>query len=139
MKALTTILLLCLTTLLAADTSAQCDTIASICEKHITNAYISDGQFYRALLFEDETAEFNMTLFGGTTYRMAGCSGLTDGNLMFTVYDKERNLLFSNKEHATGPFWDLVVANTLDVIIEANLDTSKAGSGCAVILVGFKR
>ena len=70
----------------AAGASAQCDTIASLCEKNITAEYIPDGQFYRALLHDDEQAEFNLTLFGGTTYRVAACSGTSDGNLIFSVF-----------------------------------------------------
>ncbi|MBK6627870.1 MAG: hypothetical protein IPJ87_09155 [Flavobacteriales bacterium] len=123
----------------AGQASAQCDTIADLCAKHITTSYIPDGQFYRALLQGDELAEFSLTLFGGTTYRVAACSGLADGNLVFSVFDQERNLLFTNKEHANSPYWDLVVANTLDVTIEAQLDPSKLGSGCAVMLIGFKQ
>jgi hypothetical protein len=80
---------------------------------------IPDGQFYRALLQGDEVAEFGLTLFGGTTYRVAACSGDSDGALVFSVYDKERNLLFTNKEHGNAPYWDLAVANTLDVTVEA--------------------
>ena len=118
---------------------AQCDTIASLCEKNITAEYIPDGQFYRALLRDDEVAEFNLTLFGGTTYRVAACSGTSDGNLIFSVYDKDRNLLFSNKDYNNDPYWDLVVANTLDVTINAELDPRKANSGCAVLLIGFKK
>lgn len=124
---------------LAGGATAQCDTIASICERHITSEYIPDGQFYRALLRADEMAEFNLTLFGGTTYRVAACSGTSDGNLIFSVYDKDRNLLYSNKEYNNDPYWDLVVANTLDVTINAELDPGKANSGCAVLLIGFKK
>lgn len=117
---------------------AQCDTIASLCNKHITSEYISDGQNYRSLLLDDEIAEFNMTLYGGNTYRFAGCSGLADGNLIFSVYDKERNLLFTNEEYSNAPYWDFKITNTLDCIIEANLDPNSLASGCAVLLVGFK-
>lgn len=84
-------------------------------------------------------AEFALTLFGGTTYRVAACSGDTDGILLFEVFDRERNLLFTNEAHGNAPYWDLAVANTLDVTIEARLDASKAGSGCAVMLIGFKK
>ena len=124
---------------LGMGASAQCDTIATICEKHITAAYIPDGQFYRALLYEDETAEFGLTLFGGNTYRVAACSGLSDGNLVFSVYDQQHTLLFTNQDQGTSPHWDLAIANTIDVTIEANLDAAKAGSGCAVLLIGFKK
>lgn len=118
---------------------AQCDTIASLCDEHITSEFISDGQDYRALLLDDEIAEFSMTLYGGSVYRFAACSGLEDGNLIFSVYDQERNLLFTNKEYSNAPYWDFSITNTIDCIIEANLDPDNLASGCAVLLVGFKQ
>ncbi|MCO6500729.1 MAG: hypothetical protein J5I47_10165 [Vicingus serpentipes] len=118
---------------------AQCDTIASLCDRHITNSFVSDGQNYRALLVDDQIAEFDMTLYGGSTYRFAACSGLSDGNLIFSVYDKERNLLFTNKEYSNSPYWDFKITSTIDCTIEANLDPNVSASGCAVLLVGFKQ
>lgn len=118
---------------------SMCGPIAERCEQHITDAYIPDGQFYRALLQGDEVAEFGITLQGGTTYRVAACSGDSDGILVFTVRDREGNELFSNREHGNAPYWDLVVAHTIEANLEANLDPSKTGSGCAVMLIGFKR
>ena len=118
---------------------AQCDTIASLCDNHIKDGFISDGQDYRSLLLDDEIAEFNLTLYGGSTYRFAACSGLSDGNLIFSVYDKERNLLFTNKEYSNAPYWDFKITNTIDCIVEANLDPNSLASGCAVLLVGFKQ
>jgi hypothetical protein len=136
-----TTILLVTATLLCSSAMAQpmCEPVASRCEKHITANYIPDGQFYRALLQGDDLAEFGLTLYGGTTYRVAACSGETDGVLVFSVYDRQRNLLFTNKEHGNAPYWDLAVANTIDVVLEAHLDPSKAGSGCAVMLIGFKK
>src|ERR1700751_1742788 len=85
-------------------THAQCDTIASVCAKHIISSFISDGQQYRALLLNpDETAEFKTTFFGETVYRLAACSGLTDGNLIFNIYDQDRNIIFSNKDYKNAP------------------------------------
>ena len=124
---------------IAAKSQGLCAPIADRCEAHITSQYIPDGQFYRALLQGDEVAEFDLTLFGGSTYRVAACSGDSDGILLFSVFDKDRNLLYTNKEHSSAPYWDLAITNTLDVSIEASLDPSKAGSGCAVMLVGFKK
>lgn len=139
MRKTTNFLLIAASLMIGSVAQAQCDTIASVCEKHISSTYIPDGQFYRALLREDEVAEFALTLFGGATYRVAACSGLTDGNLVFSIYDKDRNVLYTNKEHNNDPYWDLVIASTLDVTIEAQLDQSKASSGCAVMLIGFKK
>lgn len=119
--------------------NAQCDTIASICSKHITSKFISDGQSYRSLLLNQEVAEFHVTFFGGSTYRIAGCSGVTDGNLTFTIFDQERNQLFTNDEFKNAPYWDFKVNSTIDCIIEAQLGSGEAASGCAVLLIGFKQ
>ena len=124
--------------------SAQiADTVASVCAKHFENQFISDGQQYRALLMNaDETAEFHVTLYGGTMYRIAACSGLKDGDLVFSVYDTdtERNLLFTNKDFKNAPYWDFKVNNTLDCVIEAKLDSEGSkSSGRAVVLIGFKQ
>jgi hypothetical protein len=121
--------------------SGQCDTIANLCNRHIVPAFISDGQQYRSLLLNsEEYSEFNTTFFGETTYRIAACSGTNDGNLIFTIYDQDRNMLFTNKKTKNAPYWDFKVKATLSAIIEAKLDPAKnQGSGCAVILIGFKQ
>ncbi|HTA83165.1 MAG TPA: hypothetical protein VK783_09535 [Bacteroidia bacterium] len=122
--------------------NAQCDSIASSCAKrNLDPSFISDGQLYRALLVNaDETAEFHVTFYGGTIYRIAACSGMSDGNLMFTIYDSQRNLLFTNGQYQNAPYWDFSVKSTVDCIINAQLNpTTNAGSGCAVILIGFKQ
>ncbi len=121
--------------------NAQCDTIANICAKHIISSFISDGQQYRALLLNsEETAEFHTTFFGETTYRLAACSGSSDGNLVFNIYDQDRHLLFTNRNQKNAPYWDFKVKSSIEAIIEAQLDANKnPGSGCAVILIGFKQ
>ena len=138
-RILLSVALVCSGLLGAAQPSTLCDPIAAQCQRHITEQYIPDGQFYRTLLNGDETAEFDLTLFGGTTYRGAACSGNGDGNLIFSVVDKEGHVLFTNRDHGNDPYWDRVVANTIDVAIEAQLDPAKAGSGCAVLMIGFKK
>ena len=124
--------------LISNSAQAQCDTIATVCAQHFSNEYLSDGQEYRALLLDDQTAEFHLTLYGGSVYRFGACSGLDSGNLLFRLYDNQRNEIFSNRNHEIAPYWDFEVESTLDVIVEANLNPQKASSGCAVLLVGFK-
>jgi hypothetical protein len=127
--------------LLSQSLNAQCDSIANRCARHITAAFVSDGQQYRSLLLNsEEYAEFTTTFFGETTYRIAACSGKSDGNLVFTIYDKDRNVLFTNRKQKNAPYWDFKVKSTVETIIEAQLDgTRNPGSGCAVILIGFKQ
>src|ERR1043165_9815943 len=70
---------------------AQCDSIADLCARHFAPSFISDGQQYRSLLLNsEEYSEFHTTFFGETTYRIAACSGTSDGNLIFNVYDQDR-------------------------------------------------
>ena len=95
---------------------SQCDSIASRCLKNLP-PYISDGQNYRALLVDDEVAEFHGTFFGGSTYRVSACSGLQDGNLIFSIYDRDRNLLFTNEKHKDAPYWDFKFNYTQECII----------------------
>lgn len=118
----------------------QCDSIASACVKHITTEYISDGQQYRALLLDDEVAEFHTTFYGGTTYRIAACSAFQDGDLNFKVLDGSKNEIFFNAGHSNSPYWNFKVNSTTEGIIEAQLNPdSDRPSGCAVLLIGFKQ
>lgn len=118
--------------------NAQCDTIYSVCNDHVSADFISDGQAYRALLNGDQIAEFSATFYGGSTYRIAACSGFTDGNLIFSIYDRDHNMLYSNSEYKNAPFWDFKFTNTIDCIVEAQLNTTNVQSGCAVLAIGFK-
>ncbi|MCC6601306.1 MAG: hypothetical protein IT223_11630 [Crocinitomicaceae bacterium] len=118
---------------------AQCDPIAAACERHIMSKYISDGQAYRALLSGSDVAEFETTLLGGNTYRIAACSGTSDSNLIFKIFDEEKNLLFSNADYSNAPYWDFSLQNTMILTIEATLDITRSSSGCAVLVIGFER
>lgn len=118
---------------------AQCENEIIMCEKYFTQEYISDGQTYRALIHNDQIAEFDITLFSGNTYRFASCSGGAEGNLVFRLFDEQKNQLFSNQNFSNAPYWDFVVETTIDVTVEAQLDINKLESGCALLLIGFKK
>jgi hypothetical protein len=136
---LATIILSFVAVMLSSSSNAQCDSIASACQSHIAQHYISDGQVYRSLLSGDDIAEFQTTLFGGNTYRIAVCSGVSDSNLIFRLSDQEHNLLFSNTDYDKAPYWDFYVENTMSVSIDVLLDTTRKDSGCAVVVIGFQK
>ncbi len=119
---------------------AQCDTIANFChQNNFTADYVSDGQNYRAFLFGDQEAEFETTFFGGVTYRIAACTGFSQGDLIFNVKDINNNILFDSIEQKNSPYWNFKVENTINVKISAKLDDLENTSGCATILIGFKQ
>ncbi len=119
--------------------SGQADTLFKFCSANLTTDYVSDGQQYISLLNGDEIAEFRATFYGGSTYRITACSGLTNGNLIFSVYDRDRNELFSNRNYKNAPYWDFKFTSTMECIIEAQLDPKGPESGFAILLIGFKR
>lgn len=117
---------------------SQADTLMNFCAGNLTNDYISDGQQYLSLLNNDEIAEFRATFYRGSIYRIAGCSGLENGNLIFSVYDSQRNEIFSNRNYKNAPYWDFKFNSTMECIIEAQLDPNGPQSGVAILLIGFK-
>lgn len=129
------ILVLCIT----SKSFAQLDSTLNLCQSHMNLPYISDGQSYTALLNGDEVAEFYATFYGETTYRIVGYSGTTSGNLIFSVYDQEHNLLFTNNDFQNTPYWNFKFDYTMDCIIEAKLDQKNINSGIAVLQIGFQQ
>ncbi|MFY7991151.1 MAG: hypothetical protein ACOVO3_10465 [Fluviicola sp.] len=130
------------TGLVSTATYAQdCETLVKECEKILkgkNNNFVSDGQVYTALL-DREKAEFKTTFFGGSTYRIAATAGNDDTYVIFTVKDMQGNILFTNKNHKNSAYWDFKVPKTLPVVIETELDLDKKVTGCAVMMIGFKR
>lgn len=118
---------------------AQIENTIAKCQEHIVEPYVSDGQYYTVLLNEEDVAEFYVTFYGGTVYRLVGYCGTEAGNLVFSVYDQERNLLFTNRDFENTPSWDFKFENSMDCIIEAELDSKDITSGIAVMLIGFKQ
>ncbi len=130
----------------SGSVSAQmCDSLVNVCYEHLSadakvgKIFISDGQVYQAFVDAEQAAEFKVTLYGGSVYRIAATAGSKDEYVIFNVYDKERNLLFSNQDFKNRPYWDFQIDSTLDCYIEAYLDIDKKVSGCIVVLLGFQK
>ena len=126
------------------DVLAQdCEQIVSNCEsllnKNTSGAkFVSDGQVYSAFL-NREKAEFKTTFFGGSVYRIAASAGFDENYVIFTVKDVNGNILFSNRNYKNAPYWDFDIRETLEVAIETELDLDLKVTGCAVMLIGFKK
>lgn len=138
LKAIEKIFLMSVFMLGTLAVSAQCEESTNRCLEHLKGEYISDGQNYRAMLVDEEVAEFRTTFYAGIEYRLTACSGAKDGMLLFKVYDQNRNLLFNSADYDNTPYWNFTSEHNLDCIIEATLNTDMAESGCAVLLLGFK-
>ena len=150
MNYLTKNLLLALTLLisLGANSQVECEQVDELVTQMLNNpidkafdrTFISDGQVYKAFIDEEEKAEFEVTLYGGSTYRIAGSTGDNNNSFIFEIYDKEypRNLLFSNADYNNCSYWDFKIENTLDCYIVTSLDLTKKISGCTVMMIAFE-
>ena len=87
--------------------NAQIEQLENICSLYFPPEYITDGQEYFAPLKPDQKIEFRTTFFGDNTYRIVGCTNLRKGKLVFSVFDTDKNLLFTNESFDYSPFWDL--------------------------------
>jgi len=119
--------------------NAQVDKTIQLCEKYLVPPFVSDGQDYRSLLNNDEVAEFHMTLYGGASYRIIACSGEKEGNIIFSLYDIEKNLLFTNRDYQNSPYWDFEITNTIEVVLESELTNQEDHSGFVFISLAFKQ
>ena len=74
----------------------ECDSLANVCYNYLTidakrdKIFISDGQVYKAFVDAEQSAEFKVTLYGGSLYRIAASAGDKANYVIFNVYDKEQ-------------------------------------------------
>lgn len=120
----------------------ECDSLLAICESYLDQKdgglFVSDGQVYQAFLTE-EAAEFETTLYGGSTYRIATSAGVKDNFVIFSIVDQEGNVLFTNEKFKNAKYWDFKVESTINCRIELKLDLERKSSGCVTMLIGFKK
>ena len=101
--------------------------------------FILDGQEYFTPIKEDQSVEFHTTFFNETTYRIVACSNLPNATVVFSVFDTEKNLLFTNKDHNFTSYWNFKFKSTVDCVIKVNVITAKQYvPGYIMVQIGFK-
>ena len=118
---------------------AQTESLVDKCSSYFTKDYVSDGQHYTSKVKNSEPVVFQTTFFNETTYRVAAATDTKDTQVILEVFDTEKNLLFSNKNHKYSPFWDFKFKSTVDCIIEVKIvPEERITKGLAMVLIGFK-
>jgi hypothetical protein len=117
---------------------AQVEQLQNICSLYFSPEYVSDGQEYFASLKPDQKVEFRTTFYGDNTYRIVACTNLKKGDLVFTVFDTEKNLLFSNASYNYSQYWDFKFASTITCIIQVDVKNIKFTPGYVMLLIGYK-
>lgn len=117
---------------------SQVEQLQNICSLYFSPEYISDGQEYFATLKPDQKVEFRTTFYGDNTYRVVACTNLKKGDLVFTVFDTEKNLLFSNVNYKYSQYWDFKFCSTITCIIQVDVKNIKFTPGYVMLLIGYK-
>ncbi|HCT31320.1 MAG TPA: hypothetical protein DIW31_11470 [Bacteroidales bacterium] len=122
----------------AKSAKSQVDQLQNICSLYFSPEYISDGQEYFASLKPDQKVEFRTTFYGDNTYRIVACTNLKKGDLVFTVFDTEKNLLFTNASYNYSQYWDFKFASSITCIIQVDVKNTKFTPGYVMLLIGYK-
>lgn len=117
---------------------SQVEQLQNICSLYFSPDYISDGQEYFATLKPDQKVEFRTTFYGDNTYRLVACTNLKKGDLVFTVFDTEKNLLFTNASYKYSQYWDFKFCSTITCIIQVDVKNIKYTPGYVMLLIGYK-
>ena len=123
---------------LAKPSYSQVEQLQNICSLYFSPEFITDGQEYFAALKPDQKVEFKTTFYGENTYRIVACTNLKKGDLIFTLYDTEKNLLFSNASYDYTQYWDFKFASTITCVIQVDVKNTKFIPGYVMLLVGYK-
>ncbi len=118
---------------------AQDDNLMKECSKYLPSPFVSDGQEYRAELKSGESAEFHTTFYSGNHYRIAGVTNKKNSYLIFTIYDQENRVLFTNKRYGSTPYWDFEFQSTINCTVKTQYISKKQKPGSILLLIGFKQ
>ncbi len=121
---------------------SQCkNSSKDICLQKLT-PFIYNGQYNSVVLSEGDIAELVMTCYSGQEYRIFLCTEDKLGKVIFNLYDSDRTLIYSNKDHNYANYWDFAPGETQQLSVEVVVPkTTKTGTplrGCITILAGFK-
>lgn len=136
-RSLTTLFLIATLMLTPFKLNSQEDVLFNSCLDQLKSPFIASGQPFKAFLTGTEVAEFHTTFFAGSLYRVVASSH-QEGTVFFSIYDKDRNLLFSNENYESANFWDFKIEGSVECIVEARLNPEKTTSGIALLMVGFR-
>ncbi len=132
------IILVSALSLTVKSAKSQVEQLQNICSLYFSPEYISDGQEYFASLKPDQKVEFRTTFYGENTYRIVACTNLKKGDLVFTVFDTEKNLLFTNANYNYSQYWDFKFASSITCIIQVDVKNTKFTPGYVMLLIGYK-
>lgn len=95
----------------------------------------SDGSYYRAELFDGESAKLRTTFYSGMVYRIVPCGTSSQGKpLLVEIYDHRGVGVFHSRTYPEKGYYDIRFGATGQYTVEVRFEQ---GEGCASLLVGY--
>src|SRR6056297_1675982 len=82
---------------------------------------ICNKYFEPSFIMNDKEHTFQLTFYENFYYRIAVCTENANDTLQFTVYDRQNNILFSNKDYHYTPYWNFRFRSTIECLIKVRL------------------
>jgi hypothetical protein len=114
---------------------AQCDKVAARCEDELLD-FLSDGQYYRAVVKDATESTIKITLYEGFHYRFVVCNDRPGAKVRYRVLDGNKNEVFESMGAKDGDSWDFQLEGTDNFVIKASIPNN-VGTGCVVFSVGY--
>jgi hypothetical protein len=114
---------------------SQCQQAAGAC-KPLMAPFNYDGAYFRAELFDGESASLRQTFYSGMTYRIIPCGTSSNGGrLNVSVFDSRDVGVFHSRQQPGKNFFDIQFGATGTYRVEVRFEN---GEGCAAVLIGYK-
>lgn len=97
--------LFCISFFMPSGINSQEEQLVNDCLTSLKSPFVAGDRSQKAFLTGEEIAEFRTTLFNGNTYRIVLCSH-QEGLIEFSLYDTNRNLLYTSSEYGASGSWD---------------------------------
>lgn len=138
-----TIVLSCLTILLATTAFGQCKSFTKNTCRPVLEDFIPNENFNSTMLVPGDVAELKLTFYGGQDYRLLVCGHPVLGELNFTVLDKKKNELYSKTDSEQNNYFDFRVESTQQFRVNVSVPLNDNPNnliheGCVSIMVGYK-
>lgn len=114
---------------------AQCDKLASRCEDQLLD-YLSDGQYYHAIVKDATESTIKITLYEGYRYRIVVCNDRPGAKVRYRVLDGRKTEVFQSMGAKDGDTWDFELDGTDNFTIKASIPNN-VGTGCILFSVGY--
>jgi hypothetical protein len=125
------------------NVDAQCKAFAKKDCLPRLSPFTHDGNYHAAVLVEGEEAELYKTFYSDMEYRLAIVGESKLPNIEFTIFDEDKNVIYSNKNFNYAKTWDFKLESSkqLKLVVKVTQSTKPGDvplSGCVAIMFGFK-